>query len=104
VEPGEDPQAAAARELAEETGQRAGRLTLIGRVAPNPAFMTNWCTTFLAEELAPATGASQDALELLETRLVPVGELVGQVGTGEFVNSFVLVGLAWYLRSSGAPA
>jgi ADP-ribose pyrophosphatase len=104
VEPGEDPQAAATRELAEETGQQAGRLTLIGRVAPNPAFMSNWCTTFLAEELVAATGASQDALELLETSLVPVGELVERAGTGEYVNSLVVVGLAWYLRSSRAPA
>jgi ADP-ribose pyrophosphatase len=104
VEPGEDPRAAAARELAEETGQRAGRLTVIGRVASNPAFMDNWCTTFLAEEIAPVSGASQDALELLETRLVPVRELLEQAGTGEYVNSLVVVALAWFLRREGAPA
>jgi ADP-ribose pyrophosphatase len=104
VEPGEDPRAAAARELAEETGQRAGRLTVIGRVAPNPAFMSNWCTTFLAEGLVPVSGASQDALELLETRLVPVGEVIEQAGTGEYVNSLVVVALAWFLRRNGALA
>jgi ADP-ribose pyrophosphatase len=104
VEPGELPRAAAARELAEETGHRAGRLAVIGGVAPNPAFMTNWCTTFLAEDLEPTSGASQDALELLETRLVPVSELVASAGTGEYVNSLVVVGLAWYLLKGGAPA
>jgi len=104
VEPGEDPRAAAARELAEETGQSAVRLVAIGRVAPNPAFMTNWCTTYLAEDLAPVSGARPDALELLETRLVPVDELVARAGTGEYVNSLVVVGLAWYLRRRAAEA
>ncbi|MCX7028834.1 MAG: NUDIX hydrolase [Spirochaetes bacterium] len=104
VEPGEDPREAAERELAEETGRRAGRMTVIGRVAPNPAFMTNWCTTFLAEDLAPAPGAAQDALELLETRMVPERELFERAGTGEYVNSLVVVALAWFLRREGAPA
>jgi ADP-ribose pyrophosphatase len=103
VDPGEDPLASAQRELAEETGQRAGRMTALGRVAPNPAFMTNWCTTYLAEDLAPTAGASLDALELLETRLVPVRELFERAGTGEYVNSLVLVALAWFLLKGGAP-
>ena len=104
VEPGEDPREAAARELIEETGRRAGRLTAIGRVAPNPAFMTNWCTTFLAEDLEPAPGAGLDGLELLETRLVPVREILARAGTGEYVNSLVVVGLAWFLLKVGSPA
>jgi ADP-ribose pyrophosphatase len=104
VEPNEDPLAAARRELAEETGRRAGRMIEIGRVASNPAFMSNWCTTYLAEDLAPEAGAGQDALELLETRLVPIGELVARAGTGEYVNSLVVVALAWFLRREGAPA
>jgi ADP-ribose pyrophosphatase len=104
VEPGEDPRAAAERELAEETGRRAGRLTFLGRVAPNPAFMTNWCTTFLAEDLAPAPEARPDALEVLETRLVPVSDLVACAGTGEYVNSLVVAGLAWFLLKGGSPA
>lgn len=104
VEPGESPSTAAARELAEETGRRAGSLREIGRVAPNPAFMTNWCTTFLAEDLVPAAGAATDALELLESRLVRVGDLLDRAGTGEFTNSLVVVALAWYLRQGAARA
>ena len=75
VEPGEDPRDTALRELREETGQAAGRLTLIGKVAPNPAFMTNWCYTYLAEDLSPSEGAHADELELLETREVGAREL-----------------------------
>ncbi len=101
VDPGEAALAAAERELAEETGHRAGRLTLLGRVSPNPAFMSNWCTTFLAEDLAPVEGACLDELERLEVRRVPVGELVERAGTGEYVNSLVLVALALYQRREG---
>ena len=95
AEPGEDPRETALRELREETGQAAGRLTLIGKVAPNPAFMTNWCYTYLAEDLSPSEGAHADELELLETREVGARELAECIGTGEFVNSLVLV--AWML-------
>jgi 8-oxo-dGTP pyrophosphatase MutT (NUDIX family) len=102
VEPGEEPRAAAARELEEETGHRATSLVEIGRVAPNPAFMTNWCTTWLARHPVAAAGARPDDTERLELVRVPVAELVARAGTGEYVNSLVLVALAWYLRA--APA
>jgi 8-oxo-dGTP pyrophosphatase MutT (NUDIX family) len=100
VEKGEPAREAAERELAEETGHRAGRLTLLGRVAPNPAFMTNWCTTFLAEDLEPVAGARPDELERIEALRVPAAELMTRAGTGEYVNSLVLVALALYQRWS----
>jgi ADP-ribose pyrophosphatase len=100
VEIGEDPAAAAARELEEETGCRAGRLTLLGRVSPNPAFMTNWCTTFLAEDLMRTGTIALDELEALETVEVPARTLMENIGTGEFVNSLVLVALLWYTRAA----
>ena len=49
MEPGEtDPLAAAARELAEETGYVAEHLRLVGSVSPNPATHTNRAHTVLA--------------------------------------------------------
>jgi 8-oxo-dGTP pyrophosphatase MutT (NUDIX family) len=99
VERGEDPRAAAARELLEETGRRAARLTLLGHVQPNPAFMGNWCHTFLAQGLVPAGGAHRDALEVLEVVSVPVSEVERLMGSGEYVNSLALVALSLYHRS-----
>ena len=40
LEPGEDPMASAARELAEETGYSAAQLERIGGIYPSPGFCT----------------------------------------------------------------
>lgn len=98
VDPGEDPLRTAARELREETGCSAGRLTLIGKTAPNPAFMTNWCYTYLAEDIAHAGETHMDDLEALEKREVSARELDEKIGTGEFTNSLVLVAYLLYRR------
>ncbi len=98
VEPGEDPRQAAQRELLEETGQRAGRLTPLGKVQPNPAFMGNWCHLFLAEDLARVHGGQLDELEALQAVTVPAVEVERLAGTGEYINSLVLVALSLYHR------
>ncbi len=104
VEKGEPPLRAAERELREETGRRAGRMTLLGTVSPNPAFMSNWCHTFLAEDLSEPEEAELDSLEILEPLEVPVAELGRRIGTGEFINSLVLVAFLWYSRGKSPAA
>jgi len=98
VEQGEDPRDAAGRELREETGCRAGKLTLLGRVQPNPAFMGNWCSTWLAEDLSREGETRLDAMESLESLTVPVAEVTARMGTGEYINSLALVALSLYNR------
>jgi 8-oxo-dGTP pyrophosphatase MutT (NUDIX family) len=106
VEAGEESARAALRELEEETGRRAASLTPIGRVAPNPAFMSNWCSTFCAEDLGPAGAVRPDELERLQIVEVEPAELADKIGTGEFVNSMTVVAWCWYLRyrREGRPA
>jgi ADP-ribose pyrophosphatase len=104
VESGEDPAEAARRELAEETGRRAGRLTPLGEVLPNPAFMDNRCFTFLAEDLSVQGGQSLDDLEALDALLVPVEQALEQMGTGELVNSLTLVAAFLYQRRRAGRA
>lgn len=48
-----DPSATAARELREETGLRAGVLTLLGTVDVMPSTLTHRCSVFLATDLRP---------------------------------------------------
>ena len=98
VERGEDPRSAAERELLEETGCRAGRLTLIGSVSPNPAFMGNTCFTYLAEDLIRVGEKSLDPLEQLEAVEVPVHVVSEQIGRGELINSLAVVAFLWYTR------
>jgi ADP-ribose pyrophosphatase len=87
VEEGEKPEAAARRELLEETGYSGGEWEPLGTLASSPSLKDNWAYLFLArgvEELAPP---DPDEHELVETVRVPVGELLGLIRTGEIVSS-----------------
>jgi ADP-ribose pyrophosphatase len=96
VESGEAPAAAAARELLEETGYRAGRLTPISEVRPNPAFMNNRCHTFVAEDLQRNAAPALDELEALDCLEVPVTAVVEGAGHGEIVNALTVLALMCY--------
>jgi ADP-ribose pyrophosphatase len=98
VEQGEDPAAAAARELREETGYRAARLTLMSSLRPNPAFMTNRSFTFVAEDLEHDGAQSLDELESLDLLTLPVEEVYSRAGGGELVNAMTIVALMEYQR------
>ena len=73
VDPGEEPPAAAARELLEETGfEPAGELLLTGNLAPDTGRLCNrlWC--FLAAPVAPRTGSVPE-LQLVRMPLAELG-------------------------------
>jgi ADP-ribose pyrophosphatase len=92
LEPGEDPSAGAARELEEETGLVAGRLTLLTNLWPAPGYTDERIAVYLAEELRP--GRQQlDADELLVTARLPLTEAVARVHSGEIADAKSAVGL-----------
>ncbi len=98
----EDAQAAAERELVEETGYRAARWTLLGEVEPNPAFLTNRCVTFLAEELERLGEPEGDGEEELEVARAPLAEIPELIRRGEIRHSLVVA--AFYLFEHRRPA
>lgn len=94
MEPGEDPMESAKRELEEETGYRAGKLTKLGALNPNPALYQNRLHIFLAEDLLSAGQQHLDADEYIHCVRVPMGELTGKLGTGEYGNALMASALA----------
>jgi ADP-ribose diphosphatase len=53
IDPGESPARTAERELVEETGYRAGRITFIRDWFVSPGFLTEKMHLYLCEDLAP---------------------------------------------------
>jgi 8-oxo-dGTP pyrophosphatase MutT (NUDIX family) len=90
------PEAAAVRELREETGFEGAQPTRIGEVFPNPAIMSNTCYTVLVKNCRCIHPVEFDHGEDLVTRLVPVSELSDLVRTGKIRHSLVALALYYF--------
>ncbi len=86
LEPGEEPAACAARELAEEIGCRAGRLELLTSFFVAPGYSSERIHLFLARDLEPAE-AEADADEAIEEVLVPLADAVAMVKDGRIEDA-----------------
>ena len=79
---GEDHREAALRELREETGYTATRLTSLGHYVPSPAILSESIELFVAEGLV-AGEEHKDEDEFLYTERRPLEELCRMVMNGE---------------------
>jgi 8-oxo-dGTP pyrophosphatase MutT (NUDIX family) len=95
VEDGEDPAAAAAREVREETGHAGAPPQLLGTVEPNPAILDNRTLTYLLEDCRPVGDLQPDAGEDLAVEIVPLGEIPGLIGRGTIRHALVICGFWW---------
>lgn len=88
-----DPKAAAARELLEETGYRARKWRRLGVLHPNPAFMTNRISTWLASDLdqvvRPEEGLGEGDEEI-DLEVVPLASVPRLISSGEISHSLVV--------------
>jgi ADP-ribose pyrophosphatase len=87
VEEGEEPEAAARRELSEETGYTGGEWEALGSLASSPSLKDNRAYLFLARGVDETTEPDPDEHELVEVVRVPVGDLLDLVRTGKIVSS-----------------
>ncbi len=94
--PGEDPRAAAQRELREEGGYRAGRFDLLTRFFPSNAYLDEVAYCFAAWDLTPDALPADDD-EFIERRVVPLADAVRMAVEGEITESVSKVTLLQYL-------
>jgi ADP-ribose pyrophosphatase len=87
VEEGEEPEAAARRELSEETGYTGGEWEPLGSLASSPSLKDNWAYLFLARGVEETTAPDPDEHELVEVVHVPLKELRDLVHSGKIVSS-----------------
>lgn len=91
VDPGDsDPAQAAARELAEETGYEAAAFTLLGSVAPNPAFLDNRCHTYLAAPARATSAPNPQGAEELALEEVPLTSIPDLIRNGRITHSLTI--------------
>jgi ADP-ribose pyrophosphatase len=92
--PGEEVAAAARRELAEESGFKAGHWTVLGTAYLMPGYCDERMTFFLAEELSP-TAAHAELDETFSVNAFDLHDLQVLRSSGELLDAKTLLGLAW---------
>jgi 8-oxo-dGTP pyrophosphatase MutT (NUDIX family) len=97
VEAGEDLEAAARRELREETGFGGGRWRVLSCLSANPALQDNMTTTFLAEGVESIYPPAPEQTEDLRVHLVKVSDAVSLIDKGEMIQALHAAPLLRYL-------
>jgi len=92
IDAGEDPSAAALRELREETGYRAQKLTALGCIEPFTTVIASINHIFLAEELVfdPLPGRQED---ILAPQWVSFAAAMDMLEAGKITHAASCVGL-----------
>lgn len=96
VEKGEEPLAAAQRELLEETGFGGGEWTEIMQLSANPTSMNNLSHSFLALGVERLSDQHLDETEDIEVHLFSPEEVKKMLMRGEFVQALMVAPLLKY--------
>lgn len=97
IDNGETPEQAAARELLEETGCKAEKLTKLGSCNPNPALFSNHIHVFLAEQLIQTGEQHLDHDEFINLLKLPEDQLLDYILRPEFSHALMGTAVAFYL-------
>lgn len=92
IDPGEDPQTCAIRELEEETGLIAGKIVKLTDLSITPGYCNERITLYLATDLTPGK-QNFDEDEFLELEKYPLDTLVEMVMSGEITDAKTICGI-----------
>lgn len=92
LEPGEDPETCARREVEEETGYRASRWVRLGKIVPVPGYSDETITLFLCTGLTLKT-QNLDADEQIAVQTIPFEETLTMITNGHIQDAKTIAGL-----------
>ena len=100
IEPGEEPEAAARRELQEEIGHASDNLIPLSGFWLAPGWCTEYMYAFLATELTPATLESDDD-EFIDVIRVPLTSVLQEIADGAIQDAKSVASLLLAMRVLG---
>jgi len=105
LSPGEDPEAAAERELTEETGWVAGDMKKLSAFYTTPGFCDEILHLYLATRLAPSPGGTrrEEGEMSMTVEMHTFSEALSMVDRGEIEDGKTIVGLMLAARLLRSP-
>lgn len=94
IDPGEEPEVTAHRELREETGFDAGQMKYLGSFFTSPGFCDEKIYLFLAQDLRPAPLAPDDD-EFIDVIRLPLDDLQSFLSSEDDMDLKTLAALSW---------
>lgn len=101
MDPGESPEAAAVRELREETGYVAREIRSLGKVRPNPAIQNNFQHCYVARGCLPTSTPQLDPFEFVEIVPTPMSAVPELIRREEISNALVIVAFYFLQATPG---
>jgi len=98
LEPGEEPLAAAVRELQEEVGQRPARVDPLGGFYVAPGYTTEYIHLYVCSQLE-ASNLDGDEDEDIEVEVRTPAEALAGIEGGEICDAKSIIGVLRWVRS-----
>lgn len=93
IDEGEDPAAAATRELAEETGHAAGTLTRVTTFYPINGISPHHAHVFIATDCVEVGPPKHDPAERMSVHVMPSQQTRARLLRGDFMDGFTQIAL-----------